>query len=207
MTDVLDVQVYALLSRLHAEQDAGCRKLREAASRQAAGLVDAARQRARARVKEAVLQKRQRVEEHCRRVSVELESKQRDRSFREVSDLLARGLERLPGVLAERWRDARARDEWCRQVLEGAARALRPGAWQVTVAPGLAAGQMQALTESASALAGGPVEVDADPALAAGIRVIHEGACYDGTVDGLLSDHARVEAGLLAELGRKEAKP
>jgi aryl carrier-like protein len=207
MTDVLDVQVYALLSRLHAEQDAGCRKLRETASEQAARLVAEARRRARARVKEAVLQKRQRVEEHCRRVRVELESKQRDRSFHEMSDLLARGLDSLPRVLAERWRDAGARDKWCEQVLAGAAAALRPGAWQLTVAPGLAAERLQALSEAASALAGAPAEVREDPALAAGLRIVHEGACYDGTVAGLLSDRTRVQAGLLAELGHKEAKP
>jgi hypothetical protein len=206
MSEVLDMQVYSLLARMHETRDAGCRQLRESAEAQAREIVTEARRRARQRVKEAVLEKRRQVEEHCRQARVELETRSRADRFAGLGRRLEEGLAALPGALSERWSDPAARDSWCRYVLDGAAVALRPGRWTLALAPGLGAAEREALAGSASEAAGEPVESQEDPALEAGLVVVHDGARYDGTIRGLMADRNRVQAALLAELAALEAR-
>jgi hypothetical protein len=205
MSELLDLQVYSLLARMHAARDEHCRRLRESAEAQAREVVSEARQRARQRVKEAVVEKRRQVEEHCRRVRVEMETRGRTERFAELGHRLEEGLSALPAALEARWTDAAARRDWCRQVLEGAKATLRPGRWTLSFAPGLGAEDREALGKAASAAAGESVEVREDPTLVAGMRVTHGGARYDGTVGGLMADRHRVQAALLAELAALEA--
>jgi len=206
MTDVLDLQVHALLSRMQAEQEQGCRKLREEATERSSRLVHEARHRARARIKEAVLEKRRRVREHCRRVQAEVDARQRDRRFRNLAEQLARGLELLPRTLAGRWSEESTRRAWWRGVLEEAAVALGTGAWRIEVAPGLTGDERDALAREAAHLAGEAVPVEDCRDLDAGLRIHRGGARYDATTDGLLADRLRIEAALLAELGREPAE-
>lgn len=206
MSELLDLQVYSLLARMHEARDEGCRRLREAAGEQAREVVAGARTRARRRVKEAVIEKRRQVEEHCRRARVELETQRRAERFAELRRRLDEGLSALPLVLAARWSDAAARRAWCRHVLEGAAVALRPGHWRLTLAPGLDPAEREALAQVAAAASGEAAELDEDPALEAGLVVAHDGARYDGTTGGLLADRHRVQAALLAELAAPEAR-
>lgn len=201
MSEVLDLQVYSLLARLNQDQDVACRKLRDAAAAQAAQLVAEAQSRARLRLKAAVLEKRRRVEEHCRKVRVKLETRRREEQFAELGKRLADGLAMLPGALAERWANEEARHAWCSMVLDGAASAMRPGAWRLEVAPGLSAAERTGLASRAAALAGDEVDIEEIEALRAGLAVVHAGVRFDGTLAGLLADGTRVQAALLAELG------
>ena len=204
MSEVLDLQVYSLLARLNQDQDVACRELRDAAAAQAAQLVAAAHDRARSRLKAAALEKRRRVEEHCRKVRVKLETRRREEQFAELGKRLGDGLAMLPAALAERWADAEPRGAWCRMVLDGSALAMRRGAWRLEVAPGLSAAERAELAERATTLAGRVVAMEEIAELRAGLAVVHEGVRFDGTVAGLLADGARVQAALLAELGAGE---
>lgn len=204
MSSVLELQVYSLLSRLHAEQEDGCRKLAEAAAVQAAELVAEAHRRARGRVREAVAEKRRRVEEHCRQLRVNLELRRRDVRFGELGIRLAEGLARLPVALAARWSQAEERGAWCRNVLEGAGAVLPAGGWQILAAPGLTAVERDELAARAAVLAGHGVLIEERPELRSGIAVVRGGARYDGTLAGLMSDANRLHAALLAELGAVE---
>lgn len=206
MSEVLDMQVYSLLGRMHELRDSGCRKLRAAAEEQAQEIIGDARHRARRRVKEAVAEKRRQVTEHCQRARVGVESRGRERHFAELGQRLAAGMAALPVALQERWARPGTRDAWCRQVLGGAAQVLRPGEWRLRVAPGLDARERTALVESAAALCGGAVELDEDDSMLAGLVVAHDGARYDGSVQGLLSDRNGVQAALLGELAARERK-
>lgn len=205
MSDLLDLQVHALLSRLHAERDASCRRLRENAAESASRLVGEARLRARSRIKEAVREKRRRVSEHCRRVQAEVDARERDRQFSDIEVRLSRGMSLLPAALAARWADAGARQAWCRHLVEEAASALGAGAWRIEVAPGLPAGELETLASRAARAAGEDAAIEESAALAAGLRILRDGACYDGTVTGLLSNRLRVQAALLAELDELDA--
>ncbi len=204
MSEVLDLQVYSLLARLHEARDAGCREMREAAEEQAQQLVREARHRARTRIKDAVREKRRRVAEHCRRVRVELETRHRDARFAALGERLAAGLAALPAALEARWQDEAVRRAWCRHVLAGAAQVLREGDWALAVAPGLGDAERRELTAAATDLAGSQVTVEDQPGLTAGLVVTHDGARYDGSVAGLLADRNGVQAALLAELAALE---
>lgn len=204
MSEVLDLQVYALLARMHEARDSGCRALREAAAGQAQQVVAEARHRARQRVKDAVLEKRRRVQEHCRRVHVEIETRRRERLFAELGRRLTEGLGALPAVLGARWARPDGRGAWCRSVLDGAARVLKPGQWTLLVAPGLDEAEAAALVATAAALSGQEVGLEERADFAAGLAVVREGARYDGTLAGLLADRNAVQSALLAEIAALE---
>jgi hypothetical protein len=201
VSEVVDLQVYSLLARLNQDQDVACRKLRDAAAAQAAQLAAEARSRARLRLKAAVLEKRRRVEEHCRKVRVKLETRRREEQFAELGKRLADGLAMLPGALAERWANEESRHGWCQMVLDGAASAMRRGAWRMEIAPGLSPAERTELASRAAALAGSEVDMEEIEALQAGLAVVHDGVRFDGTIAGLLANGTRVQAALLAELG------
>lgn len=207
MNGVLDMQVYSLLARMHEARDSGCKLLREAAAEQARQVIAEARRRARQRVKDAVVEKRRRVEEHCRRVRVEIETRRRERRFAELGRRLTEGLGALPGTLAARWARPEERRTWCRHVLDGAAQVLKPGLWTLLVAPGLDQAELAGLAATAAELSGQEVGVEERADLVAGIAVVREGARYDGTVAGLLSDRNAVQAALLAEIAALEREP
>jgi hypothetical protein len=204
MSEVLDLQVYALLARMHEARDTGCRTQREAAAEQARQVVAEARHRARQRVKDAANEKRRRVREHCRRVRVEIETRRRERLFADLGQRLAEGLGALPGVLGARWARAAERRAWCRHVLDGAAQVLKPGQWTLLVAPGPGAAEIAALVAAAAGLSGQEVGVEERADLVAGLAVVREGARYDGTVAGLLADRNAVQSALLAEIASLE---
>jgi hypothetical protein len=204
VSEVVDLQVYSLLARLNQDQDVACRKLRDAAAAQAAQLAAEARSRARLRLKAAVLEKRRRVEEHCRKVRVKLETRRREEQFAELGKRLADGLAMLPGALAERWANEEWRHGWCQMVLDGAASAMRRGAWRMEIAPGLSPAERTELASRAAALAGSEVDMEEIEALQAGLAVVHDGVRFDGTIAGLLANGTRVQAALLAELGAGE---
>jgi hypothetical protein len=207
LSEVLDLQVYSLLSRLHEEQDSACRRLREAANEQSAQLVAEGRSRARSRVREAVLEKRRRVDGHCRRVRVKLETRRREEHFAALGKRLADGLALLPDALQARWADEASRGSWCRMVLDEAAASLRRGSWRVEVAPGPTDAERDRLAAQAAGLAGAEVEVAEVASLGAGLVVLHDGVRLDGSVAGLLSDSLRVQAALLADLAVGERAP
>jgi len=205
VSELLDMQVYSLLARMHATREENCSRLREVATAQAHEVVAEARRRARQRVKEAVIEKRRQVDEHCRRARVEMETRGRAERFAELGRRLEEGLSALPTVLAELWADDDTRRVWCQHVLEGAAATLRPGGWSIRLAPGPGPADREALVEAAARAAGEPVELQEDPSLGAGLLVTHDGARYDGTIGGLMADRNRVQAALLAELAAPEA--
>ena len=207
MSEVVDLQVYTLLARLNQDQEVACRKLRDAAAAQAAQLLAEAQSRARQRLKAAVLEKRRRVEEHCRKVRVKFETRRREEQFAELGKRLADGMAMLPGALAERWASEESRHAWCRMVLDGAASAMRRGAWRMEIAPGLLPAERAELARRAAALAGSEVDMEEIDALRAGLAVVHEGVRFDGTVAGLLANGTRVQAALLDELGAMERAP
>jgi hypothetical protein len=201
VSEVLDMQVYSLLARMHELRDRGCRQLREAAAADAQRLVAEARHRARQRVKDAVVEKRRRVEEHCRRVRVELESRRREERFAELGARLTEGLAALPAALEARWSRPDQRRGWCHHVLDGAAGVLRPGRWTLLAAPGLTGEEQEELVRAAGAMAGEAVTLELREDLTAGLVVTHDGARYDGSVAGMTANHNAVRAALLAELG------
>jgi hypothetical protein len=135
-------------------------------------------------------------------VRVKLETRRREEHFAELGKRLADGMAMLPGVLQARWSNASARAAWCRMVLDGAAASMRRGAWRVEAAPGLTSSERDELAARAAALAGSDIDLAEVASLRAGLAVVHDGVRFDGSIAGLMSDSLRVQAALLAELGR-----
>ncbi len=202
MSTLLDMQVYALLERLHAEQHTACEGIIADARSAAQDLVAAARERARARVKAAVLEKRRRVEEHCRRVRTDLDAADRAAGFATRRAWLRDALEQLPQALQQRWQDGGHRQRWCAMVLDEAAAALDHARWEVAVAAGMPEAERKALAEHAARLCGDAVQVSEESTLSAGLVVRAQRSTCDGSVAGLMADRAWIESALLAEIER-----
>lgn len=202
MSIVLEAQVSALLARLDAQRERQCRDLVAQAHAEAQQMLRDARHRGRAQLREAVLAKRARVAERCRRERLDLDGAARQREFVCLRLDLDAGLAGLPAALQSRWRDASAQLAWCESLLTEAARLMGGGGWRVEHAPGLNAAALAALAERVRALGGADCTLVEDPTIGAGLRVRRGGTCLDGTPAGLMSDRARLEAALLDELAQ-----
>jgi hypothetical protein len=206
MSIVLEAQVAALLARLESNRERTCRDLVGAAHAQAQQILRDARHQGHARLRTAVLEKRARVLERCRRVQLELEARARQAEFAELRDLLDTGVKRLPRVLAERWSDPAERRVWWKGALARAAASLAPGGWEVEFAPGPDAAELEALLAEARTLGVTIASTREVAELGAGLRILQGGTRLDASPTGLMSDRAQLEAALLAELSTPAAQ-
>ena len=115
--------------------------------------------------------------------------------------LLQRAWERLPGELAQRWRDPAARAAWVAMVIgrgEGA-HAARAVAHRACAR--LAGGRTTGAAGRAGRLEPDAAPVfEADARIRAGLKVAAGGNLIDGTLDGLLADRGDLESRLLRQL-------
>ena len=199
---VLEAQTTALLRRLAREQETRTRRLRDEAEAQARDILRRARSEARLRVRQAVAESRREDENAIARRRAAIDTRARRARQQTLRQLLDAAWERLPGVLAERWKDGAAREEWvratCRQALGSLLRLERvqveaePAALR-SIEPAARAGLQGVAT----------VEFVGVDGLGAGLRLRAADACLDATVPGLLAARDRVAAELLAEFERQ----
>jgi hypothetical protein len=107
----------------------------------------------------------------------------------------------LPAALADAWREACARREWCESACALARRTvLGDGPFTVE----LDATAPEDATEIATQAlheCGAATQFDRITGMGPGLRIRRGLACVDATVPGLLASRERIEAELLAEVG------
>jgi len=200
---IVRAQMEALLRRVAREQETQSRRARDAAEEQARSIVSRAWEEARARLRQAVEEERRDIEHAVadRRAALETANRQREQAV--LRELIDEAWRHLPSVLAGSWEQPEARRTWCAAACAVARECLSPNA-------SLSAEIDSAAPEDAgSAIAAaldGPgrptVELRRIADLGPGLRIRGGLACVDATITGLLASRERIEAELLAELGR-----
>jgi hypothetical protein len=196
VSGALELQVGALLGRVHRIRDERIGELRAAAAVQRQALAVDARREARRLLHAASRDKRERVRERCQQALAELDARRRRRDFGLERELIDAALAAMPAALERRWHDAPGRRAWCANAVAVAAARLVARDWQVALAAGTSAEECAALAATA-ATHGARIEFGPS-AQRAGLTVGAGSSVVDATIAGLLGDRAGIASRLLA---------
>lgn len=191
----LAARTQALLDLVEQERQRQCGALLAEAHAQAAALQADSRVQARQRMREAFAEERARSQARLNAVRAELQTRRRVHAQRRLEALLVLAWQQLPAALDERWRAAAPRAAWVAMALGQARRALAPGPWQVTHAPGWPQSEREACAVPPLAL-----HFESDERIGAGLRVAAAGNVVDATREGLLADRDEIGGRLVGLL-------
>lgn len=197
---VLDTQVQTLLDLVQQHLEEHCRQARDEAQEKRRAILQQAHEEARGRMHEAVALERRRSKERLEATRAQLQTRARQHQHRTALLLLRRGWELLGQAALQRWKAAAQRRQWIRHLLQQALRLLPPRPWVIEHPPGWACDECEELPQLIHDHCGTAPEFRANDQLHAGLRICADGACLDGTLEGLLADREVIEAQLLAEL-------
>lgn len=206
----------ALLALIEDDRRAQCEALLAEARAQADALVAQAHAQARAQVHEALLGERARLADALAAARAELQTRRRLHEQRRVEALLARGWQRLPQLLAERWRGADTRRAWTEQALARALALLpRPGqpdgaaadagAWTIAWGADWPEAERLDIAARIAQRTGAAPAWRQDARIAAGLRIGAAGNVVDATAAGLLADRDEVGGRLIGLLQEASA--
>jgi hypothetical protein len=203
MPDV-ERQTQALIDLIEADRARQCGGVLDEANGRASSVRAQARDDARTRVRQVFGEQRQRLERELAAARARLATHRRLHEQRRTAALLQLAWDRLPAELQSVWQQATARAAWVAQLVAYAQARLQPGLWRIAHALDWPADEREAVRASLGAAA--PVEprFEADPSIAAGLKVVDGTNVIDGTLAGVLADRPDVEARLLRLL---EAMP
>lgn len=202
MNGVLEAQVARLLELVEQHRSERCTQIMAKAQARRETLLQQAYAEARARMREAINAERRRSRETFTAARAQLQTRQRQRQHHTALMLLQQGWERLGQAVERRWNTAPQRRLWLSTLLQEALQRLPRCAWVIEHPPGWDAAEAGDLLTEIQAHCGDAPTWRANPQLHAGLRIRAEGACLDGTPDGLLADREAIEAQLLAQLHR-----
>jgi F0F1-type ATP synthase membrane subunit b/b' len=197
-------QADALIAEIRHKVALAAQALLDDATREADGIRQAARDKARRQLLRARGELRQAREQHLARATAELDAATRRRDAASARAILAIAWPLLEAALDLRWIDAAARERWIDAALDEASRRLRHGAWVVRVPADLDAAGCEALQRALAQRGATSTTVQPDAALHAGLIVESAGATLDATPRALLADRAEVEAMLLGAIAPRD---
>ncbi|MEW5790277.1 MAG: hypothetical protein ACOY4L_06925 [Pseudomonadota bacterium] len=191
-----------LIRIIESKRDQSCEAIRKEAEDQAAELFRQAYRDARSRLHQAIREERARASRRIEGAQAQARAHQRQRELQRSRLRLNRAWDLLPDALQRRWRDATSRQVWSAAVLHEALALLPPGAWVIRHAPAWPDQEISAVEEAVAQRTGKAPLFQADENIGAGICICLDGACVDGTIQGILANRAWVEARLLWEIDR-----
>lgn len=200
----LEGHVQALLDLVEADRTAKCEAIECDAAARAAAALAIARTDARTRMRSAFADERKRRDARVAGAQARLQTHRRLHDQRRAAALLLAGWQRLPELLAARWREPQSRRGWVERVVGEARAALPRAAWRIVYAPGWAEDERNALAAALARDLGASPQLVLDASARAGLKVIAEGNVMDGTLPGLLADRSEIGAKLLQRLEQEE---
>ena len=189
----------ALLALVESYRDSLCGEILGEAGGRARSLRRLAHAAARARMRQTFEEQRLSLRERIAAAEARLATQRRLHEQRRTTELLRLAWEQLPGELQALWRQPTTRATWVDAVLASARLRLPPGPWRIVHAADWPEGERLRFAPTAGAAAEAP-RLEADLAIAAGLKVESRGNVVDGTLEALLADRAGFEAGLLRAL-------
>jgi hypothetical protein len=194
----------ALLALVDEYRESKSREILGAARAEAQALVAQAFRLARARVHEAMVEERKRYDAAVAGAQARLHTRQRLAHQGREAAMLAEGWRRLPGALADRWRDPAARRRWAETHLGRALATLPRTKWEIAHAAGWPEDEREAAAGWLAAHGGPALAFAEDGSVSAGFRVRAGHNTLDATLEGLLADRKAIEGRLLHHLERYE---
>ncbi len=199
---IVSAQLDALLALIDEHRASRCGAIGEQTETECRQIIDDAHREARDRMHRAVEQERERARQRLVEARAQLQTRARHEQYRVALTLLAEGWERLQRALQDRWQNREQRVAWCLALIEQALQVLPCKPWTIEHPAEWHPDELHDAFERLRNHCGGlPTFTPADD-VQAGLRFCTDGACLDGTLDGLLTDRTAVEARLLASFHR-----
>ncbi len=190
----------ALLDLVEDDRSVQCETILAEARKRASALLAQAHADVRARMREAIAEERQRAHERVAAAQATLQTRRRLHVQRRATEMLALGWQRLPDALIARWNDAPSRQSWVDAIVAMAQRTLPRTSWRIAHGPDWPMPEQKQISiRIAAALETAPILV-AQSDIPAGLKISAGGNVVDGTLAGLVDDHAEVGALLLRHL-------
>lgn len=193
---LIEQQTRALLDLVEADRQRQCAQILGEANSRVAALRAQANAEARARMVQAFEEQRLRRRERIAAGEARLATQRRLNEQQRIAALLLHAWQQLPGELSTLWQEPATRAAWVTQVLAWARARMPPGPWRIVHAPDW----RPAEHEEVGAEPGAAHRFEADPAIAAGLKIVADCNVIDGTLEGVLADRADFEARLLRGL-------
>lgn len=196
-------KVQHLLEVVAQHRDEKCAAIRESAQAEAKALLRTAWREARERLRNDNVETRRLVERTL--ASREAQQQTRQRQQRQADDgmLLVTARAALQAALLQCWQQPVSRRQWCDELVNTAATTLDGKSWTVEHPADWPMSEQHALQQRINSLCGKTPRLQASADISAGLRICAEGTCMDASIDGLLHDHARIDAELLALCSRR----
>jgi hypothetical protein len=199
---VLDAQVETLLALVERHRSERCAEILAQAEAKRHTLLSEAYSEAHARMREAIVMERRRGQEKLDATRAQLATHARQQQHRIALLLLQHGWEMLGQAVLQRWKSAPQRRLWVCALLRQALHLLPRCSWVIEHPPGWDPAECAELQETLRSHCGSTPQLRSNDQFDAGLRICAEGACLDGTLEGLLADREAIEAQLLAQLQR-----
>jgi hypothetical protein len=195
---IIDAQLQHLLNVVEKHRSNQCSKLHNAAKESASRLITNAHSDARKRLHDEIHKARDYA--HQKLTSTRALLQTRKRMARQQLDeaLLEGAWKQLKTSLQARWDDEASRQQWTASLLETAHATLVSGQWIIQHPAGLTDAEAAALQLQVYERLGHTPELEACEEISAGLRICTDGACIDGTSDGLMHDRQHIESSILA---------
>lgn len=196
-------KVQHLLDVVAQHRDEKCAAIRASAQAEAKALLRTAWREARERLHTDNVETRRLVERTL--ASLEAQQQTRQRQQRQADDgvLLVTARAALQAALLQRWQQPASRLQWCDELVNAAVTTLDGKVWTVEHPADWPLSEQHALQERINSLCGKTPRLQASANISAGLRICAEATCMDATSDGLLHDHERIDAELLALCSRR----
>lgn len=200
---VIDTQLDALLELVEKHREERCRAILQQAEEKRRELLAEAHSQARRHMHEAVQSERHRARSELTAARASAQTRARQQQYRTALGLLREAWDRLGEAMAERWSTPETRLPWIRALVAEAMVVLpQSQCWRIEYPAAWDPSEMEEEMERMTAYCQRTPELIPREDLHAGLRFCTDGACLDGSVEGLLIDRTGVESRLLAEVNR-----
>ena len=154
---------------------------------------------ARTRMRQAFEEQRQRRRERLAAAEARLANRRRLHEQQRLAASLRLASQQLPRELQALWQQSETRAAWVRAVLAAARLRLTEGPWHIAHAADWPEDERERLVRTSGAVPEASL-FEADPGIAAGLKIVSNHNVLDGTIEGLLSDPSDFEPRLLRRL-------
>ena len=189
----------ALLDLIESNRARLCEQILGEAQDRARALRSHASAGARTRMRQTFEEQRLRRREHLAAAEARLATRRRLHEQQRLVALLRLASEQLPRELRALWQQSETRAAWVRTVLAAAQLRLPKGPWRIAHAADWPEDERERLVRTSGAVPEAS-RFEADPGIAAGLKIVSSRNVLDGTIEGLLSDPSDFEPRLLRRL-------
>jgi len=195
MTHLLDV-----VSRYEKEQ---CQSILEQANEQAKKIAKEAYQNARQRTTRSFEQMRSQSFQDLKIAEASLQTEARLARHKLDEAFLEKAWEQLRESLCNRWKEPGFKQNWIAELIRQGSSALIARDWTVDYSSSFSDDDVRWLKTSFDAVDLDSISFNPQPDIDAGIRICADGACIDGTIEGVLTQRDRIEEIFLASIYSK----